>query len=99
MSAKSLTAPIWFVGAAYGVRDDCKSQAGVALTLGTGSIVSKTTKIQRNAKISTEAELMAASDASSKIIWAKSFMDSQGYGTDPSNWNKIVLIYLNSLFL
>ena len=75
LSAKSLTTPKWFVDAAYGVRDECKSQAGVALTLGTGSIVSKSTKIQRNAKSFTEAELMAASDASSKIIWAKNFMD------------------------
>ena len=84
LSAKSLTTSKWLVDASYGVRDECKSQAGVALTFGTGSFISKSRKNQRNAKSSTDAELMAASDTSSKIIWTKNFMDAKGYGTNPS---------------
>ena len=81
LSAKSLTLAKWFVDAAYAVRDDYKSQFGAMMTMGTGAMLGKSTKQKGNSKSSTQAELMAAGDASSQIIWTKNFMEAQGYTT------------------
>ena len=49
------------------------------MTMGSGSIFSKSTKQKLNTKSSTEAELIAASDMSSQILWTKLFLQEQGY--------------------
>ena len=82
LSATNLSVIKWYVDAAYGVRDDRKSQSGTTMTLGHGVLVGKSIKQKRNTKSSTEAEFMAASDASSQVLWTKQFMECQGYKID-----------------
>ena len=48
--------------AAYGVRDDFKSQTGSALSIELGAIMCKSTKQKIKTKSSTEAKLIDASD-------------------------------------
>ena len=68
-----------YVDASYAVHHDCKSHTGIVLTLGKGPIFVKSVKQKLVTKSSTEAELFAVSDASTQIIWAREFLQSQGY--------------------
>ena len=68
-----------YVDASYAVHHDCKSHTGIVLTLGKGPIFVKSVKQKLVTKSSTEAELVAVSDASTQIIWAREFLQSQGY--------------------
>jgi hypothetical protein len=52
-----------FIDASYGVHEDRKSQTGLSITVGKGSIVTKSVKQKINTKSSTESELVACSDA------------------------------------
>ena len=95
MSAESLNVVKWYVDAVYGVRDDYKSQSGMRMTLGHGVLVGKSIRQKLNAKSSTEAEVVATSDAASQILWTKEFMDCQGYDIDKSivyQDNKITIL-------
>lgn len=60
-----------YVDASYGVHNDCRSHTGVVLTIGNGPILVKSVKQKINSKSSTEAELIALSDAIGDIIWAR----------------------------
>ena len=84
LSAESLNIVKWYVDAAYGVRDDYKSQSGMVMTLGQGVLLGKSVKQKLNAKSSSEAEIIATSDAASQMLWAREFMDCQGYDIDKS---------------
>ena len=46
--------------------------------MGHGTLMSRSLKQQRNSKSSTEAEIIAASDASSQILWTQKFLEEQG---------------------
>ena len=59
----------WWVDAAYAVRDDGKSQSGSTMAFGHGTITSKSSKQNLNTKSSTKADLVAASDFSSQLLW------------------------------
>lgn len=63
----------WWVDASYAVHHDLKSHSGAILSLGSGCVYSKSSKQKINAKSSTEAELIAASDMSSQILWTLYF--------------------------
>ena len=80
LSASDMNIIKWWVDAAYGVREDCKSQTGSTMTLGRGTIMSKSTKQKLNTKSSTEAELVGASDCVPQIVWTNYFILAQGYG-------------------
>ena len=54
--ATSLTSLFAWVDVAYGVHDDFKSHIGGAMSLGIGSVHTKSSKQKLNTKISTEAE-------------------------------------------
>jgi hypothetical protein len=69
--------PVAYVDAAYGVHVDCKSHTGIFITLGEGPIFVKSTKQKINSKSSTEAELIALSDAIGDIIWTKELLEAQ----------------------
>ena len=69
----------WWVDAAYATNPDMKSQTGCVMTLGNGAIISKSSKQKINAKSSTEAELIAASDMSGQMLWTLYFLTAQGY--------------------
>jgi histone deacetylase 1/2 len=58
-----------FIDASYAVHHDMKSQTGVAITLGDGVTYAKSTTQQLNSKSSTEAELIALTDASGNVFF------------------------------
>ena len=69
----------WWIDALYAVHHDMKSQTGAVMSLGSGSVFSKSTKQKINTKSSTESELIAASDMSGQVMWTVYFLKSQGY--------------------
>ena len=72
------------IDASYAVHNDMKSQTGVTITLGTGITYAKSTTQQLNAKSSTEAELIALTDASGHVIWVRDCLIGQGYNIGPA---------------
>ena len=68
-----------FIDASYGVHADAKSHTGAVVTMGKGPIIAKSVKQKINTKSSTEAELVGLSDGLSLVIWARNFLESQGY--------------------
>ena len=69
----------WLVDAAFAVHSDYKSHTGGVMTYGRGAIQSISRKQKLNTRSSTEAELVAADDAATMILWTKSFLEEQGY--------------------
>jgi hypothetical protein len=61
-----------------------KSQTGVTITLGEGVTYAKSTTQQLNSKSSTEAELIALTDASGHVIWVRDYLIGQGYPIGPA---------------
>jgi hypothetical protein len=68
-----------WVDASYAVHSDMKSHTGETISFGRGTIMSKSSKQKLNTKSSTKAELVGASDYLPYAIWAKKFLDHQGY--------------------
>lgn len=73
-----------YVDASYGVHKDKKSHTGCNITLGKGTIYAKSSTQKLNTKSSTEAELVALSDASNQILWTNNFLRMQGHHTGPA---------------
>ena len=71
-----------FNDASYGVHKDCKSHSGLCITLGSGPIMTKSTKQKIVTKSSTEAELVAESDFASEAMASRDFLAAQGEFTD-----------------
>jgi hypothetical protein len=69
-----------WVDASYAVHNDMKSHTRGVVSFGTGATMSKSSKQKLNTKSSTEAELVGASDYLPYPIWAKKFLEAQGYG-------------------
>ena len=80
---QTLDHPVAYVDASYGVHKDFKSQTGVFITLGQGPVYVASSKQRIIAKSSTEAELVALSDATSQILWTRNFYLHQVGGTRP----------------
>jgi hypothetical protein len=72
----------WHVDAAFAVHDDFRSHTGATLTLGSGAILSASTKQKVNTRSSTEAELNGIDDYIAQIVWTKNFLEAQGYGVN-----------------
>ena len=68
----------WWIDASYGVHDNMRSHTGTTMSLGRGSVYSRSTKQKLNTKSSTEAELVGASDGASQILWTSYFLQDQG---------------------
>ena len=75
---------IAYVDASYGVHKDKKSHTGCCITLGKGTISAKSSTQKLNTKSSTEAELVALSDAANQILFIRNFLISQGYPIGPA---------------
>ena len=71
-----------FVDASFACHPDGKSHTGEMITLGGGSVISKSSKQKLVTKSSTEAELVGLSDATPTVLWVKNFIESQGHKTD-----------------
>jgi hypothetical protein len=70
----------WHVDASFAVHPDFRSHTGGVMTYGCGAIQTISRKQQLNTRSSTEAELVGADDAATKILWTKLFLERQGYG-------------------
>jgi hypothetical protein len=68
-----------WVDASYAVHKDMKSHTGGVVSFGRGAAMSKSSKQKLNTKSSTEAELVGASYYLPYPIWAKKFLEAQGY--------------------
>ena len=73
-----------YIDASYGVHDDGKSHSALAITLGAGPLLAKSTKQKLVTKSSTEAELVAESDFASEAICSRDFLAAQGEAISPS---------------
>jgi hypothetical protein len=73
-----------YVDASFAVHKDMKSHTGGVISLGKGPIWSKSSKQRLNSKSSTEAELIAVSDALSQVSWTREFLTEQGYDLGPA---------------
>jgi hypothetical protein len=65
--------------AAFAVHDDCRSQSGITVSLGKGAFRSESSRQKLNTRSSTEAELVAADEAMTSVLWTKWFCEAQGY--------------------
>ncbi|GJY44635.1 hypothetical protein Tco_0432848 [Tanacetum coccineum] len=65
-------------------KDDTKSQTGYVFVLNGIAVVWKSTKKSTTAMSSTEAEYIAAAEASMEAVWMRKFIDGLG-GVMPSN--------------
>ena len=63
----------------YGVHDDCKSHTGGAISWGWGVLLTKCQKQKLNTKSSTEGEIVGVSDFMPNMIWARMFLEAQGF--------------------
>ena len=58
----------WWVDASYAVHPNMRSHTGATITLGKGSLFSKSSKQKLNTRSSTEAELVGVNDAMALIM-------------------------------
>ena len=74
------------IDASYAIYSDAKGQSGIILSLGMkGGMIYITARKQKLvAKSSTEAELIALNDGSSRILWLKELMTELGYNQGPT---------------
>ena len=68
-----------WVDASYAVHRDMKSHTGGVMSLRTGIFHRKSRKQKLHTKSSTEAELVGTSDYLAWTLWAKRFLEEQGF--------------------
>jgi hypothetical protein len=68
-----------YADAGHATYIDGKGQAGIFITLGSGFIFARSTKIKMVTLSSTESEQYALSDATTYVIWCKSIMEDLGF--------------------
>jgi hypothetical protein len=68
-----------YADASFATCEDAKSFGGIFATSGRGMTYCKCGKLRLVARSSTEAELIALSDATSILLWSQQFLKFQGY--------------------
>ena len=69
----------WWADAAFAVHQDMKSHTGGVMLMGEGAAQSVSMKQKLMGKSSTEAEIIAADDVLSHLMWTKCFLGAQGH--------------------
>jgi len=69
----------WYVYASFAVYAGFKSHTGSVMSMGKCAIKTMSFKQKLNTKSSNTAELVGADDISTKMLWKKLFMETQGY--------------------
>ena len=82
---------IAYIDASYAVHADKKSHTCCIITLGKGAIYGKSSTQKLNTTSSTEAELVAMTEAGNQVLWTRNFLIHQEYEVGP------VLIYQDNL--
>jgi hypothetical protein len=82
---------IAYIDASYAVHADKKSHTGCIITLGKGAIYGKSSTQKLNTTSSTEAELVAMTEAGNQVLWTRNFLIHQEYKVGPA------LIYQDNL--
>ena len=68
-----------WVDVSYGVHNDCRSHTGGEISWGRGVLLTKCQKQKLNVKSSTKGEIVGVSDFLPYMIWARMFLEAQGY--------------------
>jgi hypothetical protein len=79
LGADDITKMKSWVDVSYGIHDDCKSHTGGIMSWGWGVLLSKCQKQKLNTKSSTESEIVGVSDYLPNVIWARMFLEGQGF--------------------
>jgi hypothetical protein len=79
LSADDFSFALCYTDSSFGVHPEMRSHSGSCITIGRGFFYCKSSKQKLNTKSSTEAELVAASDHYSQVIWCSEFFRAQGY--------------------
>jgi hypothetical protein len=69
----------WYIDAAFAVHADMKSHTSAVFTMGKGAILSDSLKQKVNSRSSTESEIVGVDDEIHKVVWAKRFVEHQGF--------------------
>ena len=75
---------IAYIDASFTIHPDIKSHTGSVINLGKGAIYAKSGTQRLMTKSSTEAELVALSDASNQVLWTRNFLECQGHLQPPA---------------
>ena len=70
---------IAYINASFAIHPDMKSHTGSVITPGKRAIYAKSGTQRLITKSSTEAELVALSDAANQVLWTKNFLECQGH--------------------
>ena len=82
ISVSDLKTIRWWVDASYNTHDDCKGHTGGMMTLGKtgkGALLRMCKKQKLNVRSSCEGELVGVDDMLPLILWARYFIEDQGY--------------------
>jgi hypothetical protein len=82
LSVQDMSTIRWWVDSSYNVHEDCKGQTGAIMSLGSGAPISMSRKQKLNVRSSCEGELVGIDDALPSILWARYFIESQGYSVE-----------------
>jgi hypothetical protein len=79
LRAYELSTIKWYTDASFALHPDFRSHTGAVMTMGQGAITSISRKQGMNTQSLTEAEVVAANEVVSSMIWTKLFLEEQGY--------------------
>ena len=74
----------WWIDAAFAVHPDMRGHTGGTMTMGKGSIITKSAKQKLNTSSSTEAKLVGTYDMMLEVLWTNYFLEAQGYKAIPA---------------
>jgi hypothetical protein len=88
IKAESLSILEWWVEASYAIHGKRRGHTGVTLYMGKVSIMGIWKKQKINTRSSTESELVGSHDLAPQMIWARYFIEAQGYKLEESALNQ-----------
>jgi hypothetical protein len=82
LSTDNLNIIQWYVDASHQIHDNCRGHTGAMMTLGRGAAMSSSNKQKNNTRSSSETELYGLDSKLPDIIWARYFIEAQGYAVE-----------------
>ena len=79
LEASSVQVIFFFVDASFSVYGDMRSHTGVFMNTRKGCVYGTSVRHNLNTKILTEADMVGFSDLLPQAIWARYFLEAQGY--------------------